>query len=599
MRPVATADIETENWTTFVVGAIHYSDGHTDLYRHDREEDMARDLLAIEGEVWAHNGGRFDWLWLLDHIGKREVDVMTNGTNIISLRVKGSRAIFLDSMRVFPFSLAILSGGAKRSLADLCSEDHTDGENCGGYCAIKRGMTPAIRDRVEEYLVADVVELMSALDHFVGLASDYGFEIKRTVGATAWAWASDYCGIEPHTWTRSLWAATREGYHGARSEVLRRTSRAGHICDVNSMYPWALTQPLPVGRPELSAGRGALRAFVDEDPGVYQCSVEVPEQWLPPLPLEVDRGSGLPPGIAFPWGRFTGTWPLPEIQHAEEKCGVTVTAVHRAVTFNRHEVVFDAWVREAFGLRMKFGKQSREGIWAKFLMNSLTGKTGTRCESHRTKVWPDERDLALCVCCTDRKGYRHSCTCGAWRPMDGLGKVWEQTLAMRDPEPCAHPEWAAYLTGYARIKCLTQLVADGQEDAVYTDTDSCWSETIRTGLSHELGEWDDDGKYKDFEALGPKSYHALVESKGKIAEKLALKGIPHKHAQRKWAEIKDGQPQKFGTMRGLKRARGGAFFVRDDTYRTVTANTGRRIILSEDDPKTYPPCIDDTDEDYD
>jgi hypothetical protein len=564
VKPAATYDIETEKWTTFVLGAIHYADGRTVLYNWDREDEMAQALLAIDGEVWAHNGGRFDHLWLLDHTIE-EADLVSNTSGIITLRFQGSRAVFCDSIRVFPFSLRVLTNGAKQSLETLCT---CETSNCGGYCAIRRDMAPHIRKIVTDYLIADVEELMEALRYFGECSEEWNLSIKKTLGGTSWASASEQLGIESMNWDRSLWERVRESYYGGRCEVLRTESPTGFVCDVNSMYPWALTQPIPVGEPIPREGKGASDAFSSAAPGVYRCTVSGPGMWLPVLPARCTTG------LAFPTGKHTGTWPLPELVYAMS-LGYRVERVHTSVNFREEVTLFEPWVNFIFNTRMKYGKKTREGKWLKWIANSLTGKLGSKCISKRLKVRPDFSQLSPCQCDLGTE-----CICGGWRPIDERGRVWEQTVASRKIESCAHPEWAGYLTGYGRIKLHKQLSAhDG--DAVYCDTDSCWSVNKRESLGDGLGEWADEGEYKDFQALGPKSYHAFVKGD----EVTKMKGIPKPN----WEECLAGVPQKFESMRSVKRANGGNFFERIKTSRKVTPNTGRRKLLGKKDVRTYPP----------
>lgn len=569
MNPAATYDIETHNWTTFVLGAIHYADGRTEVYDHTREEEMAEDLLSIEGEVWAHNGGRFDHLWLLDHT-EAEADLISNTSGIITLRFKGSKAVFCDSIRVFPFSLRILTNGAKEDLSDLCN----CGKNCGGYCAISVDMVSSIRARVTRYLVADVEELMSALHYFSECAEEWHISIKRTLGGSSWASAQEELGIEQIAWDRNIWSRVREGYYGGRCEVFRTECESGYVCDVNSMYPWALTQRLPYGIPIPLEGRSASNAYASGKPGVYQASVLCPEMWLPVLPVHCKSG------LAFPTGLFTGTWTRPEMEYATS-LGYTIERIHSAVVFQEEREIFASWVERIFETRMNYGKKTREGRWLKWIANSLTGKLGTKCISKRLRVRPDFSTLAACQCDLGTE-----CHCGGWRPLDERGRVWEQTLSARTPEPCSHPEWASYLTSYARIKLHTQLSA-AQGDTVYCDTDSCWSTHRRSDLGAALGEWEDGGSFKHFEALGPKAYHAWVKEQ----EVTRLKGIPKPN----WEECLAGVPQAFESMKSVKRVGGGekpgSFFERVKTSRRVTRNTGRRMSGVDGDTRTYPPRI--------
>ena len=497
MNPAATYDIETENWTTFVVGAIHYKDGHTEVFRHEREREMVHALLAIDGEVWAHNGGRFDHLWVLDH-SDSQASVQTNTSGIVSMRFEDSRAVFCDSMRVFPFGLATLTGGAKKSLDDLC----TCSKSCGGYCAVKRTMLKGVRSRVEDYLVTDVVELMAALEHFTERAEKWGFSIQNTLGATSWHAAQTELGLERISWDRATWKRVRAGYYGGRCEVFHRQASSGWQSDVNSMYSWALTNPLPYGVPRERVGREARRSWIRGQPWIYHASVVVPHMWIPPLPYRVRTG------LAFPYGEFSGAWTRPELVYAES-LGCQVKRVHSAVVFQQEKDIFSPWIWRLWNERRKAGKDSREGKWLKWVLNSLTGKLGTRALSRRVKVNPHLEDLALCQCMP-----APSCRCGGWRPISD--NVWEQVILEREPEPCSHPEWAAYLTGHARVRLHRQLVTGRRDDAVYCDTDSVWSLGRRRGEGGDLGEWTAGalkgrsltGEFRDFDAMGLKAYRA-------------------------------------------------------------------------------------------
>lgn len=559
--PAAVYDIETQDWTTFVLGTIAYADGRVEIHRDERA--MVDALLAIQGDVYAHNGGRFDHLWLLD-AAQLPASVSANSSGIVSLRFTGGGPLFLDSYRVFPMKLADLTGGAKDSLADLCN----CGKKCGGYCRIRRRMSRQVRDRVEAYAVQDSRGLMEAILHFRDFALDNGIQLRHTIGASAWATAAEECGVSAFAGSRGLWRNARRAYHGGRTEVFRVASDAGYVYDINSAYPGALLAALPIGAPRAVIGAAARRAYRAGVPGTYHAAVTVPEQWIPPLPLRVRDG------LAFPTGDFAGDWPLPELQYAE-RAGVKIRDVFDAVIFPGEEPIFAPWVERLFSIRARHGKDSREGKWLKWILNSLTGKLGSRSESRRIAVNPDLGHLG-----------------DGWRPLDEYGRVWEQAIEMAVPEECAHPEMASYLTGRVRIQLHAQLTAGGAGDAVYTDTDSAWCENERTeNVGTGLGEWNAEGRYAEFQCAGPKTYRAKFDkgARGLSAPLVRAKGIPSPT----WEAISTGFRSEFVSFAGLRRANktGGKFFARIPSHRTVTANTGRRIAGTGGDARTYPPPI--------
>jgi len=363
------------------------------------------------------------------------------------------------------------------------------------------------------------------------------------------------------------------GYHGGRVEVFRTHSPSGYCYDVSSMYPAMLAEtPLPVQfRGGIRYGRDAVKEWTVGYEGVFKCRIRVPEMFVPPLPVQTDEG------IAFPWGSFSGAWPRNEIEYALT-LGCEIERVEWSATFDRTERVFKPWVDRLFEARMRFGKETREGKWLKLVSNSLTGKLGSRSERRSIRLWPDFDELRVCECpdLTD-------CECGAFKPMDSKGRAWESITKSRKVEACAHAHWAAYLTGAARIKLHRQLVAGGRADCVYCDTDSVWSESPRTeGLGHELGLWEPKGAYRDFESLGPKMYHALLDGE----EVTAAKGIPNPD----WAKLRAGEATAYHSMRGIRRAKKGErFFEMQDAKRIVKANTGRRLPGS--DGVTWPPRL--------
>jgi hypothetical protein len=326
------------------------------------------------------------------------------------------------------------------------------------------------------------------------------------------------------------------------------------------MYPWALAAtPLPIQFRKVSHGRQANQEFAKGFPGVFQATISVPEMFVPPLPVATDTG------IAFPYGSVTGFWPRNEIEYALS-LGCSIERIHSAATFQRERLIFRPWVEKLFDARIKFGKKSREGAWLKLVLNSLTGKLGSRSERHAIKIWPNMEELRICECENPCE-----CDCGCFQPLDLKGRVWESVVSLRKVEPCAHAEWAAYLTGAARVKLHRQLIAGGSDDAVYCDTDSCWSEKERLGDSGKnLGEWEPTGRYRDFESLGPKTYHAVLAGE----EITAAKGIP----KPVWANLKAGKPNPYSGVRGLRRAKKGErFFEWVKGTRVVTPNTGRRL----------------------
>lgn len=565
-----TWDIETQDWTTFVLGAIYSKKEGVKLFDWRQEEDYVRYLISRTGNLYAHNGGRFDCLWLLDAMRrfgiKEHVEISSNSVGVIMMKV--GKAVFLDSWRMYPMKLMELTNGAKQDLSDLCE----CGKGCGGYCAIRRDMPQRTRKRIISYLIDDVQTLWDALIHFANVAESLGLERGPTIGSTAWKTVQKELGLADAPYDSiGRWRAVRDGYYGGRCEVFRIESEAGHQYDVNSMYPAKIaTVPLPTGGVIARSGNAASRLYQSGKAGVYNVDVRVPDMWIPPLPVFVGNR------IGYPLGTFHGIYTGLELHYAET-VGVKILRIHDAIAFDSEEIIFKNWVDRLFEMRMKCGKDSREGKWLKLVMNSLTGKFGSRCECSTIIMNPET--IKPCVCTKeDRERNDGECKCGAYRPLQASDWLFESVVERL--QPCAHAEWAGYLTSAARVELHSQLVRGG-EDAVYCDTDSCYSENPRTvRIGKGLGEWSYEGPYRDFEALAPKVYRYLAKDGN---EKVKAKGIPSND----WQLIKAGTPVEYQTTASLRRPINGKFFERAKTHRTVNRNTGARL-LDGKGPRTRP-----------
>ncbi len=561
MRPAWFYDIETENWTTFVVGALISADGKCyEVYDWRREDDFIRRLAGLQGEVYAHNGGKFDHLWLLDGIirlgiAPGQIKIKKNSAGIISIRI--GDADFRDTYRIFPMSLAKLSGGSKGDVKALCI---CGVEGCGGYCAIRRDAPPSTLRKIVDYLELDVKELSNAVDHFECVAAGLDLDIGSTIGLTAWASAKKALDLDPAPFdNRSRWEFAKDAYYGGRVEIYRQYSGRGFKYDINSSYPAQLCKPLPVGKPTMLYGSEAAQAFRASRPGVYCARVNVPDCFIPPLPCRRKNR------IGYPTGRFSGTWVYPELAYAESQ-GVAIEAIEQALVFPREEVIFRSWVEAIYKTRLQFGKGSREGLWLKLVPNSLTGKLGSRCEMSTIIIEP-----------TEIRGHGKNCPggmdcdgmCGAYRPLTRPGinpAIYESTVwKLQD---CAHVEWSGYVTGYGRVEFHKQATA-GSGDAIYGDTDSCLSLRERTyNVGPRLGEWLYEGNFSRFMALAPKVY--AIEQAGQ--RKIKAKGIP---ARDDWDKLVRGDPIDYFTFSG--QIGEGRFFVRRPASRRVTKGTGLRM----------------------
>lgn len=631
----ATWDIETQGWDTFVFGGIRYKQGGYSDFRWDEEDEFVECMLGIDGTIWAHFGGGFDFKWFLDKIGPMGVKskIVRAGNRIVTIELKHLR--LCDSFALAPMTLEELTSGmgiskAKLDLPCVCGDD------CGGYCSIKVGMGGADLDQLRHYLKRDCDSLFNSLGRIQDFASEHDLDLGQTIGGSAWRNAKRFTGIGSATPEQgglpvARYQFARNAYYGGRTQLYRKCVRLmksgkvienpvpkGNGLDVCSMYPWALkTFAVPVGAHSMHYGRNATSALVRSEPGLYRCAVTVPEMFIPPLPARYKDGTA----IGYPTGSFCGVWPLPEIEWAIER-GCSVQAIE-ALTWENESHVFSDWINKLWGLRDSADPTTPLGTWLKLYMNSLTGKFGSNPVKEQYVMNPDE--IRFCQCkCQSCNALLRRCRCPVERfdppeckcnPMlQRTDYVWSSESYQI--EDCAHVQFCGYLTSYSRVHLNRGQVSDGHdgESILMSDTDSIYSEgdeilnilSARGQVGKQLGQFKHEGPFRDFIGVAPKVYSYLCscgrnpcmrrskKDPGPCDNTLVSKAkgitLPKNRLTNKPTErpIVGKQYAKSGIIGVGTGLKNGRFFVARNTSRRIAPRMGDRVVL-EDRIHTRPP----------
>lgn len=623
----AVFDIETHDWTQYVVGGIAYADGDYSEHHWRDEDGLVDAILSVppsDGQrwawVWAHNGGRFDALWLGDRLHERgqRFDMITSGSGIAALRV--GRVQVLDSFMLTKQKLSDLTaslGVSKDKLALPCD----CGDDCGGYCSISRTMSRAHYKRLCQYLERDCNSLRAALGELRAFALERDIDLGITVGSSAWKTARRWLDLPENDLLERAgdFRFARQFYFGGRVFKAMDFSPGAPIfpkamvLDVNSMYPAALlNNAVPAGKCLGQVWNAkARKAYRDRRPGIYAASVRVPEMHIPPLPIRDAQDR-----CCYPWGEFQGGWPLPELEYAES-LGCTVTPF-RAVLWEREEKTFAPWARKLFDIRANCpgGKKSPMGNFCKFLLNSLTGKLGAKAtverNFHDAELDPMRRVCRctkVCKTASDRRikwkcGCRGRCerycagACGAVLPFDKRAEhnYW-RSEHFRIQE-CAHPQVSGYLTGNSRgpVWHAQAVRVAGGLDVCYGDTDSLACELGRDwNIGSDIGQWSIEGQFSDATFVAPKMYDMTLREPGKStgARKAGAKGIklPAPGAMvpawgKRTVGLDSGQ-RIAGVRTGMRT---GVLFQKKEMDRSLSWQWGDRIPLA--DGTSRPPRAD-------
>lgn len=522
-------DCETEDWENYVLGCAVSSDGQEILL--NNFEDI-RDWyfgLPKGSEVWAHNGGKFDALIMIDALRGYGTMLGTfSGGALSTLWVKGYAQI-RDSARLAPMKLEkfakafgtqfkehigipCICKDVTKLMEDGITEVAIKASNCGGYCSIRRDMPKKIRNKVVEYCFQDCRSLLSAIDGLYRMADEIGISYRTkfgkprpTIGGWAWGTIKEWCEIGPQCDTWYDYRLSREGYYGGRNEVHKWESKAGWRYDLRNAYGASMLRALPWGiTTHYEGGNKPRKAYNSGSAGSYYVRAFVPDG-LPTLPMRIG------PRLVWATGFVEGWYYRDELQKAESY-GTEILGIKAALVSEKEIPWIAPYIKKISDERLKALDKGEDAKaeWLKLAINAPSGKLAQGGEVFRLAIdVEDESDLPN-------------------NSIDLGGKPGKRVWAIPScviPD-CARPLTAAALTARVRGWLLDRLWLAG-ESAVYCDTDSTYCEK-ELPTSEGVGGWVCEGKYEEWLAVAPKMYRFIGydKKKKKITGIAKAKGVP-------------------------------------------------------------------------
>lgn len=467
-----------------------------------RGEDSIRELMShmlqpryLGWHLYAHNGGRFDFLHLLPWLATEGKALgfqfcaipagKSGGIQILDIwkggrgKARKGKWRLLDSIKLIPLALE----KACKTFG-LPGKDQLPLE------------THESDPQWEVYNEQDCRALWSVLGRFHAMVEDnLGGEVGITTPATAMkTWRRKYLpykihrGEDAHEFVFST-------YCGGRTEVFKREASNLNYYDINSSYPAVMREPMPSG-PAIWWNGEPPNCFTKDGSGYVgfvEASVEIDSD-IPILPVKRDGK------LMFPAGRINGRWDWAELSRVRH----SVVKYGKSVWFQSGPLLA-SMVEDLYPYRDSSLPHYDAGLAyvVKILLNSLYGKFGQ--SALRRKVVPWSEDLPE----------------GAI-PVDGtsLSTVWyidEEVTA-----PYIMPQIAAHVTSLARVKLFDYITLCG-ESLAYCDTDSIITSSI-LGTDTSLGALKNEYPGVTFNGtfLAPKLY-MLKGSDG--STKVVAKGI--------------------------------------------------------------------------
>jgi hypothetical protein len=453
--------------------------GGQERFIHDRSQKRGKELAEQAlmwmfkqdvDEWWAHYAGNFDALQLVAAARRMHwrIEMATTGGIVLGVSMKPSADThhsveIRDLYRVLSMKLARIAEDFELPSRKVFQAYDYQGD-----------MRTLPVDKLRLGCLVDCRIGMEALEKVETLLGTFGGKLKMTFSASALTVVQSHLkekGVrlpshrsENPTYVLANIAA-RAGYYGARVEVFNHTPKNPlREWDVNSSYPWSMTQTMPTkwkATVERKLAREAYEAGVE---GIYTARINVPRMWLPPLPYRPHNG-----GLYFPIGRWEASFPRPELAYAES-LGCTVE-IQSAILYESANIFAD-YVAHLFELKRTSKGAVRE--LAKFLLNGSYGKFAEKPERERIII--ETSEIAALHYALENEGVR---------------------ILDEDLDPCiltqesiryarhVHYGIGSYITAHSRI--LWHRFALQMKNLAYGDTDSFHAESWKGEASDALG----------------------------------------------------------------------------------------------------------------
>lgn len=484
-RVIATIDSETDPfeygidlqpfiWDIFD-GVEHYT--------FNTIEECLKFLEDKDWLIYAHNGGKFDFHFMLEFIPDGSELKMVGG-RIGKFKIGDCE--FRDSYLILPMPLK----SYKKKEFD--------------YDKLKRDIRADHMPEIIEYLHSDTEYLHELVTQFI---ENYGGGLTLA-GSAFKVFNKDFAEIENEKTNFCFYDMFSDFYYGGRVECFKKgvIKRPLKMIDIKSAYPTAMkkrhafgksfstSSQLPEDKSELEK---AFIHFVGTSKGALpyrnneEMSLEFPND-------DIEREY------------FCTGWEL--IAGLETKT-VEIKRVISCHNFHSY-ICFDTYVDHFYGMKETSEKESAEYLFAKLFLNALYGKYASNPEEYT-------------------RAYIHSNMAdGAEEGLEVTGKVGTRYLMERDlfenEMNYYNVATAASITGWVRAHLFRSLLK--VKNPIYCDTDSIiCSDLGELSLGKHLGDWGLDGEFKGGGIGGKKIYalefkEPIIKNGKKITHKTACKG---------------------------------------------------------------------------
>lgn len=479
-KKFAVIDSETD---PFIFGRIPkpfiwgYYDG--ELFKTFRTTDSLIAFIKTKKiTIYAHNGGKFDYMFLLDHIESFKQPTIIN-SRLSKLQI--GKCTLVDSYNILPIALSDYK------------KDDID------YSKFEADVRENHINEITEYLRSDCVYLFDLVSRY---REECGADLTQASGAMK-TYQKMRDEKAPRHNDAGMFANFKKFYHGGRVQCFKKgiIDERFNVYDINSAYPFAMTYKHPYGLDFIYGDREL--PFTENERVFYR--LECASHGA--FPFREKQNSGL----SFPDDSNIREFYVTDWEYWTAKNAKLISQINiiECVIFPTTTDFYD-YVYKFYNGRKKAkldGDKALDLLY-KFRLNSLYGKFGSDYRKYENFIiLPDDTEP------------------DNWERIDKFGKdnaLFSKPLDENDMK-FFNVATAASITGFVRAYLLAAMVNVGIKNILYCDTDSL-ATLSGAGLStgDNLGNWKNEGEFIKAGIAGKKLY-IFKQKNGKC--KMASKGV--------------------------------------------------------------------------
>lgn len=456
-------DCEAYDWNRlYAIGIYDGINVSTFISKDSPNNDFVEWLLeSLENKdvVYAHYGGRYDFLFIFDYINSNSsckltfIKLIHSSIACFRIRYKGKLIEFRDSFNILPDKLERLTNDFNVVHKKLTLD-------------YELGMDD---DRFKEYFNNDLIGLYEVLIEANELTA------HLTIASNAiHKYISDFyskiTSIPISRNNNNIDMMFRSAYSGGRVEIFKMVGENLNYYDVNSLYPYVMRHNK---YPLLHENNYESVDYFDANSiGIYNVMLRSPDSLSIPLLSYKHEGK-----LLFPLGSWNGYYTSSELKKASS-LGYEYDVINGWI-FNECDYIFNDYIDYYYDIK-RHSIGSKKAI-AKLMLNSLYGKFGQRRDFIDYKISKEENGLRLMNM--------------AFLPINKKD-TFSKYL---------HSEVAAMITANARLALYELFERAGFDNVYYCDTDSIITSTL-LNTSDGLGDIKEEARIDKYIAIAPKVY---------------------------------------------------------------------------------------------